>query len=127
MKYTTTIRVLIADSQKPVLGVKVGLFDRDEHSPDDPLGTGSTNRFGEVEFHYRTRDFADDPLGTSDDGIKLLGRDTVPDLYAIIYNREGEVVLSTREQATQNKASLHITVYVDSQLAAQHKLNVAAD
>ena len=127
MKYTTTVRVLIANSNKPVVGVKVGLFDRDENSPDDPLGTGLTNRFGEVDFHYRTRDFADDALGMSDEGIKILGRDSVPDLYAIIYNREGEVVLSMRDQAVQNKAALHLTVYVEPQLAAQHSLNVAAD
>jgi len=127
MKYTTTIRVLIADSRKPVVGVKVGLFDRDEDSADDPLGTGLTNLHGEYEFHYRTRDFADDTLGTSDEGIKLLGRDTVPDLYAVVYNRADEVIVSTRDQATQNKAALHLTVFVESNLAAQHSLNVAAD
>lgn len=127
MKYVTTVRVLIAESRKPVVGVKVGLFDRDENSADDSLGAGSTNRYGEVDFHYRTRDFADDVLGTSDEGIKLLGRDTVPDLYAVIYNREGEIIISTRDQATQNKASLHLTVYVEQDLAAQHSLIVAAD
>jgi hypothetical protein len=127
MKYTTTVRVLIIDSRKPVIGVTVGLFDRDENSADDLLGSGSTNRFGEVEFHYRTRDFADDALGISDDGIKILGRDTVPDLYAVVYNRDGEAIISTRDQATHNKASLHLTVYVDQNLAAQHSLIVAAD
>lgn len=127
MKYTTTVRVLIADSRKPVIGVKVGLFDRDEHSTDDSLGAGSTNLYGEVDFHYRTRDFTDDALGISDDGIKLLGRDTVPDLYAVVYNREGEAIISTRDQTTENKASLHLTVYIDQSLAAQHSLIVAAD
>lgn len=127
MKYTTTIRVLIADSRKPVVGVKVGLFDRDENSADDSLGVGSTNRYGEVDFHYRTRDFTDDPLGISDDGIKLLSRDTVPDLYAVVYNRDGEAIFSTRDQATQNKASLHMTVYLEQHLAEQHNLYVAAD
>ncbi len=127
MKYVTTVRVLIADSKKPVIGVNVGLFDRDENSEDDSLGTGTTNKFGEFEFHYKTQDFTDDRLGTSDDGVKILGRDTVPDLYAVVYNREGEAILSTRDHATQNKASLHITVYVEQNLAAQHSLIVAAD
>ena len=123
MDYITTVRVLLAGSRTPLNGVKVALYDRDENSEDDALGVGHTNQFGEVDFHYSTRDFADGFLGTDDQGgVRLRGRDTVPDLYAIVYNQQDEAVISTREKATENKAALNILIEIDETIARAHGL-----
>lgn len=122
MDYITTVRVLLRESRKAVTGIKVALYDRDEKSEDDLLGTGTTNKIGEVDFHYKTRDFADGALGLTDDGVL----DTVPDLYVIVYNADDEIILSTRDNATQNKASGHILVLLDEAVAQVHKLAVEA-
>jgi hypothetical protein len=121
MDYITTVRVLLSESREPVAGVKVALYDRDDKSDDDLLGTGTTNKIGEVDFHYRTRDFTDGALGLRDDG-----KDSTPDLYAVVYNAAGDAVLSTRDHATQNKASGHILVLLDETIAQVHKLSSEA-
>lgn len=121
MDYETTVRVLLQESRKPVANVRVELFDRDEHSEDDKLGAGVTNAFGEVTIKYETKHFADNPLG-HDDGFRLIGKDTVPDLYAVVYDANGEVVVSKREEATENHAPLHILVLLDEETAARHQL-----
>ncbi|MBZ0291471.1 MAG: hypothetical protein K8L99_02790 [Anaerolineae bacterium] len=122
--YVTTVRVLLKESRAPLANVRVALFDRDEHSDDDQLGEGRTNQFGEVTFKYNTRDFADGVSG-QDDGFKLRDGDTVPDLYPVIYDSNGEVVVCKRDEATINKASLHILLLVDQELAATHGLLVS--
>lgn len=123
MDYITTVRVLIAGSRAPLPGVKVALYDRDEHSEDDALGVGHTNQFGEVDFHYSTRDFADGILGTDDQGgVRMLGGDTVPDLYAVVYNKQDEIIVSTREQAIENKAALNILIEIDEDTARANAL-----
>jgi hypothetical protein len=128
MDYVTTVRVLVTESRKPVINVQVGLFDRDENSPDDVLGIDVTNQFGEVAFRYSTRDFTDDRLGTTDDsGVKLLNRDSFPDLYVIVYNRDGEEITSTRDLTVPNKAAQYLTVYVEQRQAIEHNLILPAD
>lgn len=122
--YVTTVRVLLKESRTPLANVRVELFDRDERSDDDKLGEGRTNPFGEVTFKYATRDFADSVTG-QDDGFRLRDSDTVPDLYPVVYDNNGEVVLSKRDEATRNKASLNILLLVDQQLAAAHGLLVS--
>lgn len=123
MDYITTVRVLLAGSHTPLNGIKVALYDRDEFSEDDALGVGHTNPHGEVDFHYSTRDFADGILGTDDQGgVRIFDRDTVPDLYAVVYNRQDEVVISTREQATNNKAALAILIELDEATVQAHAL-----
>ena len=124
--YITTVRLLERESRRPLGNVKVELFDRDEHSPDDSLGVARTNKFGEATFRYSTRDFADSPLGGDDSRIKLRNQDTVPDLYPVVYNGVGEVVISKRDEATQNNAALHILVLIDAALVQQHQLNAEA-
>jgi hypothetical protein len=127
MEYVTTVRLLTSETRRPLVNVRVELFDRDEHSADDSLGVAHTNQFGEATFKYTTGDFADNLLGADDEKVKLVGkRDTVPDLYPVVYNSRGEVVLSQRDGATQNKAPLHILVLVDEALAQQHNLGVNA-
>lgn len=122
MDYVTTVRLLVRETRQPLANVKVELFDRDEHSADDSLGVGHTNRFGEVTFNYTTADFADSPLGTDDSLGLSRDPDTVPDLYPVVYNGNGETILSQRDEATQNKASLNILVLIDEALRQQHQL-----
>ena len=123
MEYITTVRLLERETRRPLGNVKVELFDRDEHSPDDSLGVLHTNQFGEATFRYATRDFVDSPLGGDDHGIKLRNRDTVPDLYPVVYNSADEIVVDKREEATQNNASLNILVLIDAAVVQQHQLD----
>ena len=117
MDYITTVRLLTSESRTPLIGVKVALYDRDEHSPDDLLGTGKTSRIGEVDFRYSTRDFTDGPLGLADDGkIRLRDSDTTPDLYVIVYNANDEVVASTRDDTRDNFAAGHILILLDEEI-----------
>jgi hypothetical protein len=117
MEYVTTVRLLLRETRQPLGNIKVELFDRDEHSPDDSLGVAHTNNFGEATFKYQTKDFADNLLG-ADDPQRIMGtRDTVPDLYPVVYNAAGSVVISKRDEATVNKAALHILVLVDDEVA----------
>ncbi|HLV37076.1 MAG TPA: hypothetical protein VKY59_18280, partial [Spirillospora sp.] len=107
----------------PLSNVKVELFDRDEHSPDDSLGVARTNKFGEATFKYTTRDFIDSPLGGDDQRLKLIGeRDTVPDLYPVVYDSSGQIVITRRDEATRNNAALHLLVLIDEAVANQHGL-----
>lgn len=125
-EYKTTVRVLLKESRQPLKGVKVGLFDRDEHSEDDLLGAAITNASGEAHFTYTRADFADDALGTADD-TRLphpFGRDIYPDLYAVIYGKDDSVILSQREQATTDNQASVLVVYLDQALAQQHDLSV---
>jgi hypothetical protein len=55
----------------------------------------------------------------------MAGRDTVPDLYPVVYNAAGTVVLSKRDEATMNKASLHILVLIDEAAASANELGVS--
>jgi len=122
MEYITIVRVLVDGTREPLNGVNVELYDRDERSQDDRVGRGTTNQFGEVTFRYHTRDFSDGPAGLDDSGFWLRNRDTVPDLYAVVYDAQGNVVLSTRAQATVNNAPEHILVLVSPEAAASHNL-----
>ena len=123
MEYVTTVRLLIRESRQPIANAKVELFDRDEHSPDDSLGVARTNNFGEATFKYDTKDFADNRLGADDERRKLVGsHDTVPDLYPVVYNADGQAVLSKRDEATNNKASLNILILIDGEVAKANGL-----
>lgn len=117
MEYVTTVRLLLRETRQPLGNIKVELFDRDEHSPDDSLGVAHTNNFGEATFKYQTKDFADNLLGADDPQRLVSARDTVPDLYPVVYNAAGSVVISKRDEATVNKAALHILVLVDDEVA----------
>lgn len=119
MDFVTTVRVLVKESRQPIAGAFVELYDRDEKSEDDKLGEGKTNAYGEVLFKYTTADFRDGVVGGDE---TRLGQDSVPDLYAIIYNASGTQVISKRDDATENKAPLHILVLIDQATAVKHNL-----
>ncbi len=119
MDFATTVRVLIKESRQPIAGAYVELYDRDENSEDDKLGEGKTNAQGEVLFKYTTADFRDGILGGDE---TRLGEDSVPDLYAIVYNASGTQVVSKRDEATENKAPLNILVLIDQMTAVKHNL-----
>jgi hypothetical protein len=123
MEYITTVRLLVRETRQPIGNAKVELFDRDEYSPDDSLGVAHTNSFGEATFKYDTKDYADNALGADDERRKLIGgHDTVPDLYPVVYNASGQVVVSKRDEATNNKASLNILVLIDGEVARTNGL-----
>ena len=122
MEYITTVRVLVDGTRAPLRDVRVELYDRDEHSEDDLLGHGTTNQFGEVMFRYSSRDFADGPGSLDDALFAVRNRDTVPDLYAVVYDPAGNVVLSTRAEATVNKAPEHLLVLIKPDAAQAHNL-----
>lgn len=114
MRYTTTVRVRVDDaSADPIPGIQVALFDRDLFSPDDSLGTETTDANGEARFQYTTEDFTDLEERTAGD---------LPDLYAVIYDRSGKQVLSTRAETLDNSTAKFITVRVAGDLARSHGL-----
>jgi hypothetical protein len=122
MEFITTVRVLVKETRVPLVNVSVELFDRDENSPDDSLGLVRTNRFGEAVFKYETADFADNVVGADDQPLGLINRDTVPDLYPVIYNSRDEIVVDKRDEATRNEAKLHLLVLVEEVLVNEHQL-----
>ena len=120
--YETTVRLLVEGTRTPLADVKVELFDRDEYSADDSLGVGKTNQFGEVTFKYTTKDFTDTLMRTDDKVGFGAGADTVPDLYAVVYNNQNEAIINRREQATHNNAPLNILILIEEALVSQHQL-----
>jgi len=123
MEFVTTVRLLVRETRRPLSNVKADLFDRDEHSPDDPLGVARTNTFDAATITYTTRDFIDSRLGGDDQRLKLIGeRDTVPDLYPVVYDSSGQIVITRRDEATRNNAALHLLVLIDEAVANQHGL-----
>jgi hypothetical protein len=128
MEFVTTVRVLVRETRKPLANVKVELFDRDEYSPDDSLGVMLTNSFGEATFKYETADFADSVTGADDQQIGLVNRDTIPDLYPVVYNRHDEIVVDQRDEATRNDAKLHLLVLIDEAVVKLQQLdNVSSE
>jgi hypothetical protein len=108
MYFSTVVRVVAADTSRGIPGAKVSLFDRDSFTPDDRLGTGTTDEKGEVRFEYTSEQFVDidDRLG----GV-------FPELYAVVYDAHDEVVLSTRADAVDNTPRKYMTVTVPVELA----------
>ena len=113
----TRIRLVRAtDPQQGLPGVKVALFDRDIQDPDDHLSTGETDAAGEVLFKFDSDQYTD-----SEDS-ELWRIDSMPDLYVVIYNRSGEVILSTRSETQENKLPELITVPISEELIQAHGL-----
>lgn len=116
MRCKTTVKVILADAPtEPIAGAKVKLFDRDTVTDDDLLGTETTDDRGEACFNYDTEDFLD-----LDD---RMGGDA-PDLYAVVYDANDEVVVSTRADTVTDRHLKHLTVRVDRDLVRQHNLAV---
>jgi hypothetical protein len=113
MHYTTTIRVVLEGSSSPLSNVKVALYDRDRLSRDDLLGTAHTDTNGEARIQYNTEDFSD---------IEDSLRNSMPELYAVVYDDKDEVVVSTRSEASENNPRKQVLVRVPQQLAQSHRL-----
>lgn len=114
MRCKTTVKVVFADApSEPLAGVKVQLFDRDTVTDDDLLGSETTDDVGEACFNYDSEDFLDidDRVGGE-----------APDLYAVVYDANDQVVVSTRPDAVTDRHLKHLTVRVDRDLVRQHNL-----
>lgn len=111
MHYSTIVKLVSADNpQQGIAGVKVSLFDRDTFTPDDLLGTGTTDEAGEVRFDYSSSKFVD-----LDD--KVMG--IFPELYIMAYDQAGERVVSTRSQSVDNTPRKRIMVPLPAALVAR--------
>jgi hypothetical protein len=96
--------------------VQVALFDRDLSDQDDHLGSGLTGDNGEARIVFdsdRYTDREDQPAWRVD---------SLPDLYVIVYNNQGEAVFSTRRQVVADDLPDVITVAVPKSVAQQHAL-----
>lgn len=97
-------------------GVRVALFDRDLSDQDDHLGSEVTGANGEARIVFdsdRYTDREDQPAWRVD---------SLPDLYVIVYNNQGEAVFSTRRQVVADDLPDVITVAVPKSVAQQHAL-----
>ena len=103
MRYTTSVKVVEEGSNRPVPGLQVALFDRDAFSPDDALGTGTSDEQGEVRFDYNSEQFVDldDRLG----GV-------FPELYVVVSDAGGTQIVTTKADAISNTPRKQIPVPV---------------
>lgn len=114
MHYTTTVKLVLEDAPAQSLAnVRIALFDRDVVSRDDALGTAVTDSNGEARFQYSSDRFVDldDKLTTE-----------LPDLYAIVYDQEDQVVLNTRAEVVPNTPRKKITIPIARDIAQRHRL-----
>lgn len=117
MLLTTRVRVVLAETPNlPLLGVQVALYDRDEGDADDHLGDGVTDDRGEILFSYDSDAYTD--AEDKDDWRAS----SLPDLYVIVTDADGQVVLNTRDQALQDQLPRRLTVPIPRALAEQHGL-----
>lgn len=117
MLLTTRVKLVLAETPTtPLAGVRVELYDRDQGDPDDRLGEGVTDAKGEVLFSY------DSSLYTDTEDKPDWRIDSLPDLYVVVYDKAGQVVLSTRSEALENQLPKLITVPVGRELAEKHRL-----
>lgn len=114
MQYTTTIRLVVAEApDQPVANAQVALFDRDRVTRDDALGTATTDGNGEASFHYSSDRYVD-----LDDHVGGV----FPDLYAVVYDANDQVVLSTRTDTVPNTPIKRLTIPVPRDLLVRHRL-----
>jgi hypothetical protein len=117
MYFTTVVRVVAAGSARGIAGARVSLFDRDTFTPDDVLGTGTTDAQGDVRFEYTSDRFVDidDHLG----GV-------FPELYAVVYDADGREVVSSRGDTVDNTPRKYMTVEVPADQARRLEPGVAS-
>ncbi|HET8654119.1 MAG TPA: hypothetical protein VFL93_01200 [Longimicrobiaceae bacterium] len=114
MRFVTVVKLVLAGSPAGALpNVRVSLFDHDNFSRDDLIGTAMTDARGEARFDYTTESFADldEKLGAE-----------FPDLYAVAYDAQGREVASTRGDIIPNTARKTITLSIARDVAQQHEL-----
>lgn len=111
------IQLTLADGPAtPLPNVRLSLYDRDENDPDDFLAEGSTNSRGEVLLSF------DSDRYTDREDQEKWRTESLPDLYVIVYNPDGQVVLSTRAQAQIDKLPRVIQISIPRTLALEKKL-----
>jgi hypothetical protein len=117
MFLTTRVKLFVAESPiTPLPDVKISLFDKDTYDEDDLLATETTDTGGEVFFGFdseRYTDIEDQPEWKID---------SMPELYVVVYDSQDQVVLSTRDQALQDKLMRLIEVPISQELISQHGL-----
>jgi hypothetical protein len=111
------IKLVVAETPEVALpGVKLSLYDRDQQSMDDFLGTGVTNENGECRIVF------DSDAYTDEEDRPLWRLDSLPDLYVMVYNAQGEVLISTRKHVEDNNLPQLITIGVPEELAIREGL-----
>lgn len=117
MIVATRVKLVLAETPEVVLpGVKVALYDRDQESMDDYLGSGVTDERGEYRFVFDIDKYTDE------EDLPLWKIDSLPDLYIMIYNADGEVIHSSREEAEENNLPQLITIGIPQDLVERHRL-----
>ena len=100
----------------PLSNVRLSLYDRDENDPDDFLSKGSTDDHGEVLLSF------DSDRYTDQEDQEKWRTESLPDLYVVVYDPNGQVVLSTRAQAQMDKLPRLIRVTLSRELALKKGL-----
>jgi len=108
--------VVTEEPKTPIAGAKVHLFDRDEHDPDDFLAEGVTDERGKVSLAF------DSDLYTDKEDGPDWRTDSLPDLYVIVFGKDGSEVLSTRALTQYDKIPTEIVVGVDRAIAEKSGL-----
>jgi hypothetical protein len=117
MILATRIALVVAETPEiPLAGVKVALYDRDEHSMDDFLGSGVTNEKGEVRIAFESEAYADE------EDLPLWKLDSLPDLYVMVYSPTGEVILTTRQDVDWDNLPQQLVVGVPEDTARRFGL-----
>lgn len=117
MLLTTRVRLVLAESPTVgIPGVKVSLFDRDIHDPDDFLATEVTDDQGEIFFSFDSEDYTDA------EDKELWRLESLPDLYIKIYDAQDQVVLSSRSETQEDKLPSLITIPISQELLEKHGL-----
>jgi hypothetical protein len=111
MEYSTRVKVVDGATGRPLAGLAVTLFDRDQFSRDDRLGSGATDAVGEVTFAYDDEHFTD-----VEDRIS----GSLPDLYCVVHAPDGSEAFSTRSETLDNTPRRQIVVTVPAEVVARH-------
>jgi hypothetical protein len=117
MILATRIKLVVAETPEiPLAGIKVALYDRDDYSMDDYLGTGVTDEKGEVRIAFESEAYTDE------EDLPLWKLDSLPELYVMVYSPAGEVVLTTRQEAERDHLPQQIVVGVPENAARRYGL-----
>lgn len=107
--------MVVADRpDEAVAGARLALFDRDEFSEDDWLGSEVTDESGQAQFLFHTDQFRD----TEDPGSYSLAG--LPDLYVVVYDRGGNSIFTSRQEFRRNAIPREFIVTVPRALLEEH-------
>lgn len=117
MLLTTRLKLTLQEPSNTALrGVKVSLYDRDEGDPDDYLATGVTDSEGEILFQFDSEQYTD-----VEDGPEWR-LDSLPDLYIVIYDAQGNPVYTTRSEYLKHALPRRFEIAVPTAVARAHDL-----